>query len=145
MEEEPVEAWFPVRPPDRISLPERDSVFTNSAGRQPQVGGIVAASTLTHRQDAACSRHLARDRGCPNVPPTANLFRFAPNDMPLVQILSRPHLNPSALKQCGKVTPSVHHSDDLDGMDRTVISVGPCLVEVDQHPGGSKYLRVTLA
>ncbi|MDP9812601.1 hypothetical protein J2W42_005471 [Rhizobium tibeticum] len=58
--------------------------------------------------------------------------------------------NPSALKQRGKVTPSVHHSDDLDGMNRIVISVGPCLIEddigrSDQHPGGSEYFRVTLA
>lgn len=39
VDEESVEVWFHVNPPERISLPERDSVFTNSAGRIPQVGG----------------------------------------------------------------------------------------------------------
>ncbi len=54
VDEEPVEVWFPVSPPNSISPPERDSVFINSAERMPQVGGITAAATSTHRQDADC-------------------------------------------------------------------------------------------
>ncbi len=61
-------------------------------------------------------------------------------------------LNPSplALKQSGKVAPTVHYSYDLNCMSRTVVGVGPCLVKYDigrfdQHPGGTEYLRVTLA
>lgn len=87
VDEESIEVWFPVSPPDRISPPERDPVFTNSAGRIPQAGGIIAASTSTHRQDAARSRPLVPDRACRNVPPTANLFRLTLNNMPVVKTL----------------------------------------------------------
>ena len=57
---------------------------------------------------------------------------------------------PSDLKQRGEVTPSVHHSDDLDGIKRAIVGVGPYLIEnhigrFDQHPSGSEYFRVTLA
>lgn len=46
---------------------------------------------------------------------------------------------PSALKQRGEVTPPVHHSDDLDGMNRAVIGVGPYLIE--DHIGRFDQLR----
>jgi hypothetical protein len=49
VDEEPVEVRFHVSPPDRIPLPERYSVFINSAGRLSQAGNCRADINLSTR------------------------------------------------------------------------------------------------
>jgi hypothetical protein len=41
IDEVPVEVRFPVTPPDRIALAERDLAFIHATGRMPQAGGMI--------------------------------------------------------------------------------------------------------
>lgn len=49
---------------------------------------------------------------------------------------------PSGLKPREEATLSVHHSDDLDGINRAVIGVGPYLTE--NHTSGAAGQRFAL-